>query len=527
MADDRAYGEPVGILISKLRVLPPKSHIEISWSDRTGETYRADGEIVDYHHTSAVRRVETRNRTLLLVPNTNNTELTVTELTKASIMNKLGSVEKIDILQHAIEVLILESEGIKLPPYLQGYSGFLVVDTEYGSKELRIPEPGLEQYDDRLSSVIRKLIPNSESTQIKLRLRAGPHRRYDILHNQKPDVVETVDISADGDYSTIEPLIHTVAALTEEIQDDKELSREVKHEAVHKLQSLQTPLLEARELLCDPDPDATWMPDTTQTDLEITDYPTVLEHIQSELEWLEDTVSTEPSLDDETLRVYSFYIHQRTVEDLLSLLSSPIPDMENYDGGSFVPPRECTEGRGTGDGRWLEFQLRNALNRWGYQADVRETAYGVEIDVVAVRREKQDDPTDWIVAECKDWESRPITPEVIFRLCMLAYTCRAMPVLCHTTNLTERALEIARTWEVRVLKLEDLYRGALPAPDMLDIQNNIETSRGVRTLRESRGMLPLTFYGRPDNHFTYVPGYKPEGLQHEYKSVEEEPDQNN
>ena len=95
-----------------------------------------------------------------------------------------------------------------------------------------------------------------------------------------------------------------------------------------------------------------------------------------------------------------------------------------------------------------------------------------------------------------------------------------MPVLCHTTHLTDRALEIARNWEVRVLDLEDLYRGALPTPDMLDLQHDIETHGGVRTLRESRGMLPLTFYGRPDNYFTYVPGYEPDGLQHEYVRVQ-------
>ena len=517
-----SHQEPVGVLISKLRVLPPKSHIEIRWTDRTGETHRVDGKIADYHHTSAVRRIETPNRTLLVVPAGNNVELTLSELTEASMMRNLGTVEEIDILQHAIEVLILEPEGLELPPYLRGYTGFLVVDTKYGSKELRIPEPGLKQYDDQLSTVVRELIPDGESTQIKLRLRAGPHRRYDILQRQQPDGSRLTDTTTYGDYSTIEPLIHTVAALTEYIQDDRELSEPIKHEALHKLQSLQTPLLEARTLLCEPDEEATWMPDPDKADLDVSEYPAVLETIQTKLEWLEETVSTEPSIDEKEFRVYSFHPPQQTVEDLRSLLSPPIPDIESYDGGSYVPPRECTEGRGTGDGRWLEHQLKNALQRWGYRTGVRETAYGVEIDVVAARREKQDDPTDWIVAECKDWESRPVTKEVVFRLCMLAYACRAMPVLCHTSQLTERALEIARTWEVRVLTLEDLYRGALPAPDMLDLQHDIETHKGVRTLRESRGMLPLTFYGRPDNHFTYVPGYEPEGLQHRYKPIDPE-----
>ena len=520
-------GEPVGVLVSKLRVLPPKSVVEISWTDLTGETHRADGKIADYHHTSAVKRIEARNKTLLVVPATNNAELSLSELTDASMMRTLGTVESIDILQHVTEVLILEPEGISLPSYLRGYTGFLVVDTKNESKELRIPEPGLEQYDEQLSAVIRELTPDGESMQIRLRLRGGPHRRYDILQRPQPDRSRYTATSTHRDYSTIEPLIDTVAALTEKIQDDIELSKPIRHEAINKLQSLQTPLLEARTLLCDPDPDATWKPDPDKADLDISEYPAALETIQIKLEQLEKTVSTEGSIDEEKLRVYSFHPPQQTVEDLLSLLRPPIPDVENYDGGSYIPPRECTEGRGTGDGRWLEFQLKNALHRWGYHAGVRETAYGVEIDVVAARREKQDDPTDWIVAECKDWESRPITEEVIFRLCMLAYTCRAMPVLCHTSYLTERAIKIARNWEVRVLELDDLYRGALPTPDMLDLQHDIETSSGVHTLRESRGMLPLTFYGRPDNHFTYVPGYKPEGTLHEYELVEEMLDENN
>jgi len=97
-----------------------------------------------------------------------------------------------------------------------------------------------------------------------------------------------------------------------------------------------------------------------------------------------------------------------------------------------------------------------------------------------------------------------------------------MPLLCHTTHLTERAMEIARTWEVRVLKLEDLYRGSLPAPDALDIQYDIDTYRYPEALRESRSMLPIIFSNRPNNHFTYVPGYKPDGPLYRYKSVEEE-----
>jgi len=327
------------VLISKLRVLPPTSFVEISWTDRTGEKHRAEGKIADYSHTSAVRRIETSNRTLLVVPAANGAELTLTELTETSRMHTLGTVEAIDILQHAIEVLILEPEGLDLPPYLWGYTGFLVVDTENKSKEIRVPEPGLKQYDDQLTTVVRELTQNGESRRIRIRLRAGPHRRYDVLQSQRVDEggYTDTDIDTIGDYSTIEPLIHTVAALTEKIENDRELSEPIKHEAVHKLQSLQTPLLEARTLLCDPDPDATWTPDPDKAELDLSEYPAILERIQTKLKRLEKTVNSEGSIDGERLRIYSFNPPQRTVEDLLSLLSPPIPDIESYDGGVVHP----------------------------------------------------------------------------------------------------------------------------------------------------------------------------------------------
>jgi hypothetical protein len=523
MTDETASGESVEILTSKLQILPPESQIEISWSSTSNETHRVQGEIVDYHHNSAARRIETEDRTLLLVPDTSHEEITVSELTTAAMMNSLGTLQTVTGLQHAKETLEINSKGVKLPPYLLGYSGFLVVDTHGCSKELRILEPGLNQYDDRLSCVIQELINEDEPSVVKIRLRSGPHRQYEIIDNQiESNTDESKETVVEADYSSLEPLIHTVAALTEKIRDDKQLSKDVTKEALHKLQSLQTPLLKAYSVLCDSESDATSIPSAQQADVDTIDYPTILEQIQAELKQLTDTVCDEPNMDVRSQQIYSLIPAQRTIDDLFSLLTPPIPDVDDYDGGSYIPPREYTEGRGNGDGRWLEYQLSNALIRWGYHTDMRENVYCVEIDVVASRRKKQNDPTDWIVAECKDWESRPITPDVIFRLCMLAYTCRAMPLLCHTTHLTERAMEIARTWEVRVLKLEDLYRGSLPAPDALDIQYDIDTYRYPEALRESRSMLPIIFSNRPNNHFTYVPGYKPDGPLYRYKSVEEE-----
>ena len=246
MVDDTANGESVEILTSKLQILPPESQIEISWSSTSNETHRVQGEIVDYHHNSAARRIETEDRTLLLVPDASHEEITVSELTTAAIINSLGTLQTVTGLQHAKETLKINSKGVKLPPYLLGYSGFLVVDTHSSSKELRIPESGLNQYDDRLSCVIQEIINEDEPSVVKIRLRSGPHRQYEIIDNQtKSNTDKSKETVIESDYSSLEPLIHTVAALTEKIKDDKQLSKDVTKAALHKLQSLQTPLLKA------------------------------------------------------------------------------------------------------------------------------------------------------------------------------------------------------------------------------------------------------------------------------------------
>ena len=187
-----------------------------------------------------------------------------------------------------------------------------------------------------------------------------------------------------------------------------------------------------------------------------------------------------------------------------------------------LPSRTDTEGRGQGDGRWLEYQLELALARWGYFVDRNQHVFRLEVDVVATRREKQDDPTDWIVAQCKDWETRQIGLNTIYRLCMMAFTCRAVPVLCHTTELTPRARQIARYWEVRVLTLEDLHRGALPAPNVAEPTDDLNEYGFQFTARETRGSLPLMFTTEPGKHFSYVPGFEPDGKCHEYRPIEDE-----
>jgi len=135
---------------------------------------------------------------------------------------------------------------------------------------------------------------------------------------------------------------------------------------------------------------------------------------------------------------------------------------DNDDSDPHDPPRDTTSGRGQGQGAWLEIQLKQTLNDWGYAAARREPIVALTADVVACRRDGHNEPSDYLVAECKDWQSRSIDESVIIRLCLLAFLGRAMPVLCHTSRLTDRAWRLAQAFDVRLLTLEDLDRDKLP-----------------------------------------------------------------
>jgi hypothetical protein len=76
-----------------------------------------------------------------------------------------------------------------------------------------------------------------------------------------------------------------------------------------------------------------------------------------------------------------------------------------------------------------------------------------------------------------------------------------MPVLCHTTDITPRAEELARQFEVRILDLRDLERGALPAPQVYKPSAELNEWPPQYNARDDRGTLPVMFYGEPGKRF--------------------------
>lgn len=136
--------------------------------------------------------------------------------------------------------------------------------------------------------------------------------------------------------------------------------------------------------------------------------------------------------------------------------------MPMRDRPSSDPDRDTTPGRGQGNGEWLELRLQQALEIWGYATERRVPIVAMTADAVACREAHRNEPADDLVAECKDWASRPIDASVIIRLCLLAFIGRAMSVLCHTSRLTDRAWRLAQVYDVRLLTIEDLDADDLP-----------------------------------------------------------------
>ena len=125
-------------------------------------------------------------------------------------------------------------------------------------------------------------------------------------------------------------------------------------------------------MLCEPSADPAWQPTADEAD-PITSYQTTLEHLQRDFERFETQVTDETRSLDRQQCSLKFSSAHNEVDELYSVLCTPTD----------APPRTDTDSHQQGDGRWLEYQLSNSLQRWGYRTQRREEIYGLEVDVIA------------------------------------------------------------------------------------------------------------------------------------------------
>lgn len=216
-------------------------------------------------------------------------------------------------------------------------------------------------------------------------------------------------------------------------------------------------------------------------------------------------------------------------------------DTTMTDDDSIDPPRDETPGRGQGRGSWLEEHAAETLEEWGYKTETRVELLALSTDILACREEPQNDPDDYLVVQCKDWEERPIGKQPIIRLCLLAFVARAMPVLCHTSRLSQQAWELAQAYDVRLLNLTDLEYDQLPPLTACRPPSGTEPHRDEKLASEYRSALPAMLwmrsrpdddiegpvFGQPDDppcyvtdrtgHKEYVSAYKVDYTFHERK----------
>ncbi|MDL0138410.1 hypothetical protein PNP85_02650, partial [Halobacterium salinarum] len=287
------------------------------------------------------------------------------------------------------------------------------------------------------------------------------------------------------------------------------------------------PITEAKRLLSEPDPD-----DDSADDRPVdstVEYAAAVTQIEQQLSWLIRSLHAgQPAAhhyDEAPVEKFTTALEYATaLRDILPAVpddSSVVADLEDVSVDEVDPH---VGGRGESDGRWLEYQLQRALGRWGYRAARRQHLFSLEVDVVATRRDKRQEPSDWIVGQCKDWTDDPIMPAALFRLCTVAFACRAMPVLCHTTELTPRTEKLAREFEVRVLSLTDLERAELPAPQVAKPTLELDEWRPQYRARDDRGSLPVMFWSESGKRFSYVPGFAPVGKDADYEPIEDDTD---
>lgn len=114
------------------------------------------------------------------------------------------------------------------------------------------------------------------------------------------------------------------------------------------------------------------------------------------------------------------------------------------------------------NGRWFEKYVADKLEGWGYRTSRNEQLFGLETDVVAQRDEHRNEPTDYLVVECKDWQTTRVPHEAVEDIALRALLARAMPVLAVSWSVTDKAWTLAQVLDVRILTGEDLHKDSLP-----------------------------------------------------------------
>ena len=114
------------------------------------------------------------------------------------------------------------------------------------------------------------------------------------------------------------------------------------------------------------------------------------------------------------------------------------------------------------NGRWLEKEVATALEDWGYRTVRNEYLFGLETDVIARRIPPRDEPDDFIVVECKDWQSTLVGRDAVEAISHRAALARAMPILVVAWGVTSSAWVLAQRLDVRILTIGDLTKGSLP-----------------------------------------------------------------
>ena len=322
-------------------------------------------------------------------------------------------------------------------------------------------------------------------------------------------------------------LTETLESVRETLETDHTLTTDQRMFSRRLLFLASQPITEAKRILPQPNRDDELQDNRTLDSWD--GYDDAVTHIEEQLCWLIHALQTEQPAayhyDEAPNAKFTTALEYVTaLRDILPAVATESPVLAKFETISLDDVDPHVGGRGDSDGRWLEYQLQRALERWGYSAETRLHLFSLEVDVVAARKTYQQEPSDWIVAQCKDWTSDPITPANLFRLCTVAFACRAMPVLCHTTELTPRTEKLAREFEVHVLELKDLERAELPAPQVAKPTMELQEWRPQYRARDDRGSLPLMFRGEPGKRFSYVPGFTPVGKDADYEPIENDRD---